>query len=65
MKAAELRDKTVEELRQELLRQCEDHFKLNVQRSTQQVKQPHMLAVHRHNIARIKTILREKEKEGE
>ena len=61
MKAAELRGKTVEELRQELLRQHEEHFKLKVQRTVQQIKQPHMLPVQRRNIARIKTILQEKE----
>ena len=65
MKTTELRGKTAEELRQELLRQREAGFNLKVQHAVQQLKQPHMLAVSRHTVARIKTILCEKEKAEE
>ena len=60
MKAAELREKTVEELNQTLLTQLQDQFKLRMQAATDQLDQTHMLKQTRRDIARIKTVLREK-----
>lgn len=60
MKAAELREKTVEELNQELISQLEAQFKLRMQASTGQVAQSHLLKQARRDIARIKTVLSEK-----
>lgn len=60
MKAAELRDKSVEELNQELISQLEAQFKLRMQASTGQLNQSHLLKQTRRDIARIKTVLSEK-----
>ena len=60
MNAIELREKTVEELNAELLKVLEDQFKLNMQHSTGQLGQSHLLKLARKDIARIKTVLSEK-----
>lgn len=60
MKATELREKSVEELEKELLVQLESQFKLRMQKNTGQLNQTHLLRETRRNIARIKTVLRQK-----
>ena len=60
MNASELREKSVEELNQELISQLEAQFKLRMQASTGQLNQTHLLKQTRRDIARIKTTLREK-----
>jgi len=60
MNGAELREKSVEELNKELLAQLESQFKLRMQKNTGQLKQSHLLQENRRDIARIKTVLREK-----
>jgi large subunit ribosomal protein L29 len=60
MKASELREKSVEELNGELVSQMKEQFKLRMQASTGQLGQTHLLKVARKNIARIKTVLRQK-----
>lgn len=60
MKTADLREKSVEELNQELLTQLEAQFKLRMQKSTGQLTQTHLLKQTRRDIARIKTVLTEK-----
>lgn len=60
MKATELRDKSVEELQKELLVQLESQFKLRMQKNTGQLTQTHLLKEARRDIARIKTVLRQK-----
>ncbi|GAB3096969.1 50S ribosomal protein L29 [Aestuariicella hydrocarbonica] len=60
MKAQELREKSVEELNAELLKQLEDQFKLRMQASTGQLNQTHLLKQTRRDIARIKTVLTQK-----
>ncbi|WP_439135122.1 50S ribosomal protein L29 [Pseudomaricurvus sp.] len=60
MKAQELREKSVEELNAELLKQLEDQFKLRMQASTGQLNQTHLLKQTRREIARIKTVLNQK-----
>ncbi len=60
MKANELRDKSVEELSQELAKQQEQQFKLRMQASTGQLGQSHKIKEARVNVARIKTVLKEK-----
>lgn len=61
MNASELRSKSVEELNKELLEQLEEQFKLRLQKNTGQLNQTHLVTQCRKDIARIKTILREKE----
>ncbi len=60
MKANEYREKSVDELNQELNSQLEQQFKLRMQASTGQLGQSHKIKEARNNIARIKTVLNEK-----
>ncbi len=60
MKATELREKTVEELNAELLSTLEEQFKLRMQASSGQQVQTHLFKQTRRDVARIKTILKEK-----
>lgn len=60
MKTADLREKSVEELNQELLNQLEAQFKLRIQKSTGQLTQTHLMKQTRRDIARIKTVLTQK-----
>ncbi len=60
MKAAELKEKSVEELDGQLLKLLEEQFKLNIQKSTGQLTQTHLLKQARRDIARVKTVLRQK-----
>ncbi|HCS27550.1 MAG TPA: 50S ribosomal protein L29 [Spongiibacteraceae bacterium] len=60
MKAAELKEKSVEELDGQLLKLLEEQFKLRIQKSTGQLAQTHLLKQARRDIARVKTVLRQK-----
>ena len=60
MKAQELQEKTAEELEAELIKQREAQFKLRMQSSTGQLNQTHLLKETRRDIARIKTVLKQK-----
>ena len=60
MNVSELRGKSVEDLNKELLRLLEARFKLRMQKATGQLGQTHLLKAQRRDIARVKTILREK-----
>ncbi|WP_062268075.1 50S ribosomal protein L29 [Endozoicomonas arenosclerae] len=60
MKAAELREKTVEQLNEELITLLRDQFNYRMQKATGQLSQTHLLKQTRRDIARIKTALNEK-----
>ena len=60
MDASELREKTVEELAEELLRLRKEHFNLRMQRASEQLPQTHLLGETKRDIARVKTIMAEK-----
>jgi len=60
MTAKDLSEKTVEELKAELLSQLDAQFKLRMQKSTGQLNQTHLLKQARRDIARVKTVLRQK-----
>jgi large subunit ribosomal protein L29 len=60
MDTQELRGKSVEDLNKELLRLLEAGFKLRMQKATGQLGQTHLLRAQRRDVARVKTILREK-----
>ena len=62
MNASELRDKSVEELQQQLGELSKDQFNYRMQKSTGQLGQEHLLKTVRRDIARIKTIISEKQK---
>jgi len=60
MKASELREKSVEELEAELLKLRGEQFKLRVSHTTGQLGQTHLLKEAKKDIARIKTVLKQK-----
>lgn len=60
MKANDLQQKSVDELNKELLDQLQEQFKLRMQASTGQLNQTHLLKQTRRDIARIKTVLKQK-----
>lgn len=57
MNAKNLNQKTVEELKAELLEQHQEQFKFRIQHATGQLTQTHLLKQTRRNIARIKAQL--------
>jgi len=61
MKTSDLRDKSSENLNNELLALLREQFNLRVQRGIGQKPAPHQFGKIRKQIARIKTILSEKE----
>lgn len=61
MKANELREKGVEELRQQKLELLEQQFKLRMQKASGQLARTHELGSVRRDIARVNTILNEKQ----
>ena len=60
MKAAELRNKSVEDLNKELMELLREQFNLRMQKGTGQLARPHQMKQVRRSIARVKTLLREK-----
>lgn len=61
-KPAELRDFTVEELRQKERELDDQLFRLRMQKSMGQLESPARVRTSRRELARIKTIIREKER---
>ena len=57
MKANELREKSVEQLNEQLLGLLRDQFNLRMQKATGQLGQPHLLSQVKRDIARVKTVL--------
>jgi len=64
MKSAEMRDKSPQELTEQLLKLRKEQFTLRMQRASGQLGQTHLLGETRRDIARIKTILAEKKRNG-
>jgi large subunit ribosomal protein L29 len=60
MKATDVRAKSVDELKDSLLELKKEQFNLRFQRATQQLEAPARVREVRRDIARIKTVLREK-----
>ncbi len=60
MNTVELREKSVDELNQELLGLLKEQFNLRMQKSSGQLAQSHLMGNVRRDIARIKTVLNEK-----
>jgi large subunit ribosomal protein L29 len=65
MKAKELREKSIEELRTSEADLKEQLFKLRFQRATGQIQNPSKIRVVRRDIARVETILAERLREVE
>ena len=62
MKALELREKSAEELGQQLNTLLEEQFRLRTRKATGQLTQTHLLQTNQRDIARIKTVLNEQKK---
>ena len=60
MSVNDLRAKSVEELNKSLASLQEAQFKLRMQKATGQLGQTHLIRQARRDIARVKTVLREK-----
>lgn len=60
MKASELRAKSVDELNKELLDLLKAQFSLRMQLATQQLNNTSQVGKVRRDIARVRTLLREK-----
>ena len=61
MKAKELKNLSVEELTKKLEELKKDLFMLRMQHATNQLDNPMQIALVKKDIARVKTIIREKE----
>ena len=61
MKASELKEKSAGELQQEIDTLVKDQFNLRMQKSTGQLGQTHLLKQIKKDIARVKTVLNEKQ----
>ena len=60
MKASELRNMSAGELREELLKLRREQFNLRMQRATGQMARPDQFGKVRKDIARVKTVLKER-----
>ncbi len=63
MKASEYRTKTDEELNQEHINLKKELFNLNFQKVTGEIENPLRIKAVRKNIARVLTVVKEKQKE--
>jgi large subunit ribosomal protein L29 len=61
MRASELREQTVEELRDREISLAEQLFALRLQKVTGQLENPAKIPAVRRDLARVLTVLREKE----
>ena len=57
MKANELREKSAQQLNEQLLELLRDQFNLRMQKATGQLGQSHLLSQVERDIARVKTVL--------
>lgn len=64
MTPAEIRDMTPDEMRSRLEQLQEERFRLRFRAATVQLENPMLLRTLRRDIARIKTVLRERELAG-
>jgi len=64
MNSSELREKSVDELNTHLEELCKDRFNYRMQQSTGQLAQVHLLSNVKKDIARVKTIITEKQRSG-
>jgi len=62
--AKDYKEKSAAELKEELLNLRKEQFNLRMQQGAGQMSKPHLFKMVRRDIARIKTILTEKDKAG-
>lgn len=60
MKASELKEKSVEELQEDLLKIRREQLNQRLQRATGQLEKTHEMRSLRRDVARIKTVLNQK-----
>ncbi len=65
MKASEIRELSVQQIREELERAQENLFNLRFRWATAQLRDHNVIQAARRDIARLKTVLRERELAGE
>ena len=61
MKASELREMDRKELEEELLKLRKEQFHHRMQKASGQLGQTHLLVNTQHDIARVKTVMQEKQ----
>ncbi|MEO5510474.1 MAG: 50S ribosomal protein L29 [Longimicrobiales bacterium] len=61
MKTADIRDLTIEEINDQVAQAKEELFRLRFRGATQELENPVLLKTLRRDIARLRTILRERE----
>ena len=64
MKASEIRSMTPEQLNEKLVGLKKDLFYLRVQRATNELADPLKIRERKHDVARVQTMLRQKELSG-
>ena len=64
MKANEIRDLSVDDLRAKIAELTEERFRLRFRSATESIENPMRFRAIRRDIARLNTILREKEAHG-
>ena len=64
MKTDELRQKSVAELQSQLQQLRKDQFGYRMQKSTGQLGQTHLVSAVKRDIARVKTVITEKQRSG-
>ena len=60
-KAADIRDMSSDEIKEELTQKQEELFRLRFRSATQQLENPALIRSLRRDVARMRTILRERE----
>ncbi len=60
-KAADVRDLTTDEIRDQITQKQEELFRLRFRGATQQLENPTLIKSLRRDVARMRTILRERE----
>lgn len=60
MSANDLRKKSDDELKAELLETMKEQFNLRMQQGTGQLSRPHLMKEARRKVAQIKTVMRER-----
>ena len=65
MKAEAIRDKSIDELNQQLADLYREQFNLRMQKGMGETPRPHIFKQVRRDIARIKTILKQREQQND
>jgi len=64
MKSKEIRDMNLDQIKSQLISKEEELFNLKIQLATKQLENPMKIREARRHVARLKTILSEKEKDS-